>query len=250
MIWHPRPEWVTTEPVTGPPLPWPDIDTVVIHYTAAPNLIDGDPGERWEQIPAYLRQIHHDYLTNRKPGYSIGYNVAVDARGDAWELRGFDIKAAATKGHNDHTWAILLLVDGQDPATPAAVATVNELYSQAEARAKRSLAVKGHRDFAATQCPGVGIYAQVRAGVFHPPIVAPPKPPLPPHPATGGDMFIVKSQTKGAALVQPFYKSQAEVGHRMVGLTGLQVEQFSALTTVIWTDDEYVALAATATLIA
>ncbi len=178
MIWHPRADWVTTEPVTGPPLPWPQIDGIVIHYTAAPNLIDGDAGESWSQMPAYLRAIHHDYLTNRKPsGYSIGYNLGVDQRGEAWELRGWDIKSAATLGHNDHLVAILVLVDGADPASPAAVATIRELVAGAERRAGRQLTIRGHRDYAATACPGAGIYAQIAEGLFSPRYATPVPPP-------------------------------------------------------------------------
>lgn len=180
MIWHPRTDWVGAEPVTGPPIRWPDIDTVVVHYTAALNLIDGDPGENWFAVPAYLRSIQHEYLTNRHPGYSVGYNVAVDARGDVWELRGFDIKCAANKGHNDHTWAILVLVDGQSPVTEAAVAVIRELVSAVEVHAARPLAIKGHRDLDATQCPGVGVYAQITSGAFRPQITDRPRPVDPP----------------------------------------------------------------------
>lgn len=183
MIWHPRADWVGAEPVTGPAIRWADFDTVVAHYTAAPNLIDGDPGEQWGLLPQYLRSIHHDYLHNRpqpdgSPGYSIGYCVAVDARGEAWELRGFDIKPAATKGHNDHAWPILLLVDGQDAATPEAVETVRELVTRAQGQAGRPLAIRGHRDFAATQCPGDGVYGQVQDGTFRPRLVVADPPPV------------------------------------------------------------------------
>ena len=185
MIWHPRSEWVTTEPVTGPLMPWASVDAIVIHYTAAPNLIDGDPGERWELLPAYIRSIHHDYLTNRPQpngatGYSIGYNVGVDQRGHAWELRGFDTQAAATKGHNGHTWAILVFVDGQDQCSPEAVATIRELGGLAEAHTGRPLRVRGHRDFIPTQCPGLGVYAQITAGAFSPIAPAPVDPVEPP----------------------------------------------------------------------
>ena len=102
-------------------------------------------------------------------------------------------------GHNSHTFAVLLLVDGQDEASPAAVATVVELVGMAASRAKRSLLVRGHRDFAATQCPGSGIYAQVAKGMFNDAPTKPTPPPAPPSPqpisaalsaATQGDIMM------------------------------------------------------------
>ena len=103
-------------------MPWPQIDTVVIHYTAADDLIDGDVGEDWAGIPAYLRAIQSSYLNRQPTGYSVGYNWAVDQRGEVWELRGSDVKCAANRDHNDHCVAVLVLVDGDDQATPPAAA--------------------------------------------------------------------------------------------------------------------------------
>lgn len=210
MIIHPRSEWEDpARPVnatyssgptppkgtliskgTGPKFPWNTLNGVVIHYTAAPNLPDGDSGEPWSLIPGYLRSIHRDYSSSR--GYSIGYNFAIDGRGEVWELRGWDIKPAATLGHNDHLVAFLMLTDGQDPATPAQIASAKILRAEATARAKKTLTLGGHRDYAATQCPGNGIYAQIKAGLFNldvaplpsiPPVTLPPEVPpvtLPP----------------------------------------------------------------------
>ena len=164
----PRSEWQDPKlPVNGSKIIWKTIDTVAIHYTADDDLIDGDPGEDWASIPAYLRAIQKSYETSR--GYSVGYNVAVDQRGGAWELRGFDIKCAANKGHNDHTWAILVLVDGTDPASVAAQQTIRELVALAETHADRALAIKGHCQLpASTACPGVGLLGQIIDGVFRP----------------------------------------------------------------------------------
>ena len=191
---HARTTWQDPKlPVTGPPIDWSRIDTVVIHYTAADDLIDGDPGESADNLPAYLRAIQRDYMTHRNPPYSVGYNAAVDWLGGSWELRGYDIKCAANKGHNEHTFAILMLVDGNDMATTYAAAEVRRLIAQAEVLARRELKITGHGQLtnpnAATACPGTGLRGQVAIGEFSPRWF-PPLPPAPPTHTEDDDMAL------------------------------------------------------------
>lgn len=173
---HPRSSWQSpAKPVTGPPIDWRRIDTVVIHYTAAPNCPEGDDRPAYA---AYLRSMQASYLSSR--GYSLGYSVAVATVGESWAIRWTDIRPAATKGWNDRTFAILVTVDGDRPASPAAVAEVQALIAMATTLAGRPLAIKGHGELGATACPGTGLRAQITAGVFTPT----PPPPTP----TGDDM--------------------------------------------------------------
>ncbi len=192
VTYHPSAVWATAEPVTGPPLPWATIDTDSVHYTAALNLIDGDLGEFVYNIPPYLRAIHRDYLNNRpqfnsagvktSSGYSIGYNFAVDWLGGVWELRGWDIRCAANAGHNDHTVAILCLVDGADALTDEALASIRWIVAETERRAKRQTAIKGHQQIGSTACPGAGIMTQIRAGKLSPRWIDPDAKPAPVEP--------------------------------------------------------------------
>lgn len=179
-----------TQPVTGPAINWATITTAVIHYTAAKDCPEGQPLEPYKQ---FLRAMQNDYTVNR--GYSLGYSVAVSTVGQSWEIRGVDIKPAATRGYNGTTYAILLTVDGDQPASSAAVAEVRRLIADAERRAGRTLMIKGHGELGATSCPGVGIRAQITAGVFRP---IQPTPPVPPAPTPEDDpMFYVQSPTPG-----------------------------------------------------
>lgn len=165
--YHPRESWQDPSyPVFGPLDDPFNNDKVVIHYTAADNLIDGDPGEHAEDLPAYMRAMQKSYVLNR--GYSLGYLFAVDWLGGVWQIRGWEYQSAANKGENETTWPILMLVDADDPATPEAVASVRALVAEAERRAGRPQAIVGHKDIGATACPGAGLYAQVKAGVFTP----------------------------------------------------------------------------------
>ena len=174
---HPRSVVATGRyPITGPSVAAGAIDTAVIHYTAADDLIDGDPGEHAEDLPAYLQAINRHYWTTRRPPHSIGYRWAVDWLGGVWQLRGWDLRSAANRGHNGHTEPILVLVDGDDPATPEAVVSVRAIIAASGLRAGRHLEIVGHGDIGSSSCPGRGLAGQVAAGVFDPrlhPITSP-----------------------------------------------------------------------------
>jgi hypothetical protein len=157
------------QPVVGPASTLNSVVRIVVHYTAAARI----PAD----VPGYLRAIQNDYTTNR--GYSIGYNWAVGQDGRAWELRGFDIRCAANSGVNDTSLAILMLVDGQDPANAAMVNTTRQLVALIRTRAPGAQRIVGHQQVGSTGCPGAGLQAQVAAGVFEPqPEPAPSPPPV------------------------------------------------------------------------
>ena len=166
---HERSVWQDPRyPVFGPVDDPLDNDTVVIHYTGADDLIDGDPGEFAHQLPQYLRNMQYSYVTNR--GYSVGYSFAVDWLGGVWQLRGWEFQSAANRGHNGHTVPVLMLVDGADEATPEAAASVRSLVVEAGARSGRKRGVVGHGELsgAATACPGAGLLRQIHSNVFEP----------------------------------------------------------------------------------
>lgn len=159
MKYHPRTTWQDPRfPVFGPADNWADNDTVVIHYTAGDQIPD--------DVAGFLRNTQYYYVTQR--GYSIGYSFAVDQKGDIWQLRGWEYQSAANRGHNDHTLPILVLVDGQEPASPEAVESVRRLVQEAEYHFGREMKIVGHREIGSTSCPGAGLQTQVNNGVFKP----------------------------------------------------------------------------------
>jgi hypothetical protein len=181
---RPRESWQNpAQPVTGPTHPgWARYTDVAIHYTSAAKI----PGD----IDAYHRAMQNDYVTSR--GFSLGYSVSVDQSGVSREIRGTDFKPAATRNSNDFAMAILVLVDGNDMASPAASAEVRRIIGEWERLAGRQLRIKGHGEYVATGCPGSGLQAQVVLGEFSPrwsplppPVeVPPPPPPVVPPPPT------------------------------------------------------------------
>lgn len=236
---------------TAPRMPWSTISRVAIHYTAAVNLPDGDPGESTD-IASYIRSIQADYSGNR--GYSIGYNFVVDYLGRIWEARGYDIKCAANEGNNDTTIAILVLVDGADAAKDVMISPIKAIIAGVRERAGRDIWIGGHRELpgAATACPGDGVIGQlhsipgVNGGVFNPwytptQPVPPTLPPLPPIPQIilGDDdmVFIAKSQSIGSAVVLLGGEHP-----RMYGFTVPTQEPAlikAGVPVVQWTDAEY-----------
>lgn len=197
VTFHPRHEWQDpAKPVSGPyPYKAGQVWTAVLHYTAALNLPDGDPGESTD-IGAYLRQIQASYINGR--GYSLGYSFAVDYLGGVWEIRGFDWRPAANNGDfgeykdinfNAYSLPILCLVDGADRLTDAAAHAVKQVQAEGWRRTKqaggswRSFSPQRHSDSDWTACPGDGIGRDIDEGrVTFSPYTPPPA-------IEEGDMF-------------------------------------------------------------
>jgi hypothetical protein len=207
VVVHARESWQDPAwPVVGPPANQAAIDTAVVHYTASPKI----PGDLF----AFHRSMQFSYAKPRTQGgrgYSLGYRWSVVSGGprdgEVFQIRGFDLKAAANAGHNDHTEPILVLVDGDDAATPLAVRSVQAIIAESQRRSGRTFVIVGHGQLsgAATSCPGVGLRAQVAAGVFTP-RAQPPTPP-PTIPPTNGDhlmLYIAKPVYAGANANTPW----------------------------------------------
>jgi hypothetical protein len=193
VTYHPRSSWEDPNlPVYDPPTYVPPrhdlalVDTIVDHYTAADDLIDGDPGEHADDLPGYLRAIQRDY--RNRHGFSIGYSWALDWLGGVWELRGWEYRPAATGGLlvgggvNPRSFAILCLVDGNDPLTHFAVASHRRIVAEIERRCRRRMRIGPHSEFDPTGCCGDGIRAQIAAGLLRPLTQEDPMPPATPEP--------------------------------------------------------------------
>ena len=171
MFTHLRESWQDPKlPVKGPAMgPFTDYTDVAIHYTSAAKI----PAD----IDAYHRAMQADYERNR--GFSLGYSCSVDQSGASREIRGLDFRPAATRNANTYAFAILVLVDGNGEASPAACAEVRRLIGEFERLAGRPLRIRGHGEYVATACPGSGLRAQIVAGVFSPRWNVKPPPPPP-----------------------------------------------------------------------
>lgn len=189
---HPREWWeqdgYRITDMTRLPTPYrpANVDRGVVHYTAARNVPDGDPGENvTTSIIDRLRASQRDYLINRTgggytrrsdnryfPGYHLGYSFLIDYLGGVTELRGWDYLPAATNQHNDHTVALLCFVDWQDKGTELMWESLRAITREARRRSGRTttfnpqlidhggLTIESGKG-TPTQCSGDGLRAQL-----------------------------------------------------------------------------------------
>jgi hypothetical protein len=172
-----RADWVNrSKPVTGPAFPsWSAIKRIVIHYPGADwaSMDFNRDGVLDYRDTAVLMDNTNNYYWSRTPAYAIGYNAAADAFGITWELRGDSFMCAANKGVNDTSFAILVIVDDQAPATPAQIEAVRRLVAEVQVLAGWQVPIVGHGEVGSTSCPGLGIRTQIAAGAFEPRVSIP-----------------------------------------------------------------------------
>lgn len=225
MIYKPRTAWQKpTQPVTGPKaVPVGNLVDVVYHYPGA----SASSAPLWNYPVARLQSMQADYLANR--GYSLGYNWGIDLEGVVWEIRGFDIKSAATGGYNDKSVTILFMLPGTQGANKAQLYAATELHREIERRANKRLGVAGHfqRGTTATPCPGAGVIVQLPSldRMIH---AAPEPEPTPnPDPFVGEDedMFYVFKNSDGG-----YYYGRPYGWHRWCGgTTGAAITKNGAI---------------------
>ena len=132
---------------------------MTIHHTGA---VLGDN----RNAPGRLRQ--HQQLHQNERGWSdIAYHIGIDRSGNIYELR-YPLIKGDTATEYDTTGHFLVLCEGdfdQEAVTPEQLRSA----AMAFAWAARTFRIEpgtlaGHRDFAATACPGTDLYAQVSSG--------------------------------------------------------------------------------------
>lgn len=154
--------WPTTAASTAPCR-----NGLVIHYDGAPkpNRFDAKPHSACRDYWQRVRRDHMDKSDPKHGWLDIGYSYGVCAHGIVFEGRGFGRQQAAQPGGNS-TWtsATLMLGDGEAPTKMQLEAT-RELRAYLRGKGLAA-AVRGHRDFVSTSCPGSALYALVKDGAF------------------------------------------------------------------------------------
>lgn len=145
-----RAGWNARAPRSRQTVSWSQRQEVTLHYsTGSVN-----------QTPYSIQGYH----MNTRGWSDIGYNFLVDHKGNAYEGRGWTVVGAHAAPRN--TQGIGICYIGSDNMTDAAKRTVIELYDEANRRAGRTLARKGHRDINSTSCPGSNNYAWWKSSGF------------------------------------------------------------------------------------
>lgn len=142
----------------GPAFEAARVEQIIIHYIGSKKA-PRDSG-------AWMLNEHRRTMGLASP-YSFMYNAHVGLDGTTWEGRGVQFRNAANgSATNRSTWSIVFGVDGQAEASPEQIAGARRLVAGLRKHLGRDVPVVGHRDIAATACPGSGIYEQVQQGVF------------------------------------------------------------------------------------
>lgn len=200
---HQRAEWLAlgSKGMSGPSQSMSAVRGIVIHYNGGnANLAGGDA--RYAQV---IASMNDGYWNSR--GYALGYNWMCAPDGDLWIARGTDIRCAANGCQEVNVpWVAIQVTTTSIPAdaTPQQHdALKNQWIPQIRAWYGNDLAVHvvGHRDInpmcsnpTGTPCPGVPIYAKVKAGFYDTPGITP-------IPTTPGDeeMSILIASSDGTA---------------------------------------------------
>lgn len=166
-------EWVEDNyPMRGPRNVMSALDRWVFHYRGVPGVqVPADPLQA-------LRNMQRSWTNDPGRGYSLGYDEAlVSAEGHAMdgmliEVRGTEIRGAATGGINAITWATVVFIveDGKTGLSPKAKARCRARSLElriASPKISGPERVFGHGwsgSTTTTSCPGIPISDDLRAG--------------------------------------------------------------------------------------
>lgn len=132
------------------------ISRLMVHHSAV-VLSDGDDPTR------HLRQYQSTHM--RANGWvDIAYHVAVDRAGTAYELRSTAIAGDTATGYDPAGHFLILAIGNFEEQSPTAAqldGVARLLRWGADSFAAPLSSVTGHRDHAATACPGGMLYPQL-----------------------------------------------------------------------------------------
>ncbi len=135
-----------------------EIERLTVHHTAA--LLESN-----SQAPARIRQHQRYHLDRGWP--DLAYHFIVDAAGYVYEGRPVDA-VGDTGTEYDPTGHFLVCCEGnfdeQEPAPAQLTSLANVLAWAAATFAVSADTIRGHRDWAATSCPGDLLYPFVESG--------------------------------------------------------------------------------------
>ena len=156
---HLRAAWLPAgEQFNAPGLRPSSITEIVVHYIGTARAP--------RDSKVWMLNEHRRTMSRENP-YAFMYNSHVGHNGETWEGRGTQFRNAANgAGTNPHTWSIVFGVDGQAEASGAQIAGARRLILGLYDFLGREVPIIAHRDIGSTQCPGEGITAQIRAGLF------------------------------------------------------------------------------------
>jgi len=152
----PRDAWDAAPPGTG--MRPHTIERITIHHTGPPSWYGTPPA------PAYLRAIQAFHQGPERGWPDIAYHFLVDLDGAIWEGRPLGYAGDTATSYDPFGHALVAVLGDYDVQVPRA-AQVEALSSLVawlvEAYGAGNETLAGHRDYAATSCPGRNLYAVI-----------------------------------------------------------------------------------------
>jgi hypothetical protein len=136
---------------------------LVIHYDGSNQ---GLAGKSHSACRTYWKNTRRFHMGPSRGWADLGYSFGVCTHGIVMEGRGARRAQAAQPGGNT-TWTSCTLMTGpsEDP-TPAQIEGVRQLRAWLRKTYGMGAAVRGHRNFISTSCPGDRAYKLVTNGTF------------------------------------------------------------------------------------
>jgi hypothetical protein len=135
---------------------------LAIHYDGSDQGLAGKPHA---SCVDYWRRTRKFHTGANRQWVDIGYSFGACPHGYIFEGRGENRTQAAQPGGNTTWYSVTLMSGPGESPTEAQIEAVRELRAYLMGRGLGS-AVKGHRDFYSTSCPGDRLYRLVRDGTF------------------------------------------------------------------------------------
>jgi len=180
-----RSEWGAAAPGGLSNLTSPDPDTIVVHHTAQGYTAAAQAGCSAEVGKKALRDVQASHFKRRFS--DVGYHFLIDGAGRVYQGRSYGAAGSFgpgrtppvlsvgshVRGHNRHTIGVCVLgcfgagageQGCNDTPSDAAVASLARVLAALSAAYDIPLTdqtVIGHRDLAATACPGTRLYSQL-----------------------------------------------------------------------------------------
>ena len=146
-----RSQWASFDPRVSETEPMGRIDRITVHHDGMRPQTIATSAEAARK----LENIRRAHVANN--GWAdIGYHVAIDQQGRVWQGRPWHLQGAHVRDQNRDNLGILVMgnFDRERPTT-AAMSSLERLLVDITSRYRVSTrSIFGHRDLAATECPG------------------------------------------------------------------------------------------------
>jgi hypothetical protein len=135
---------------------------LVVHYDGSNQGLAAKPHTA---CVTYWKNTRRFHMGSNRGWADIGYSWGACPHGEILEGRGLGHEQAAQPGGNTSWYSVTLMSGPSEDPTDAQIDAVRQLRSWLMSKGVGG-AVKGHRDFISTSCPGDRAYALVKDGTF------------------------------------------------------------------------------------